>query len=103
MSIRYITIRIPIPTLSWFSKKEKEEISDTYSDLPNRIAEIQERISSAKRSLEISKRNDKITSSQSKPSMDTTTKTEQPTDIDDRKRKALEMNDIKAKLLGKKK
>ena len=98
---KYITIRIPIPTLSWFTKKEEEELSNTYSDLPNRIAEIQSRISVAKRSLECSARSNKDTSSQTKLAVDTDAKTERPRS-DDRDRKAAEMNDLKAKLLGKK-
>jgi hypothetical protein len=101
---KYITIRIPVPTLSWFTKKEEEEFSDTYSDLPNRIAEIQSRISVAKRSIERIERSNKAASSQPKLTVDTDTKTEQPRAIDDdRDRKAVEMNDLKTKLLGKKK
>jgi hypothetical protein len=98
---KYITIRIPIPTLNWFTKKEEEEFSDTYSDLSNRIAEIQARISVAKKSLECSARSNKDTSSQTKLAVDTDPKTERPRS-DDRDRKAAEMNDLKAKLLGKK-
>ena len=99
---KYITIRIPIPTLSWFTKKEEEEFSNTYSDLSNRIAEIQSRISVAKRSLECSARSNKDTSSQIKLAVDTDAKTERPRSETDRDRKAAEMNDLKAKLLGKK-
>ena len=98
---KYITIRIPIPTLDWFTKKEEEEFSNTYSDLSNRITEIQSRISVAKRSLECSARSNKDTSSQIKLAVDTDAKTERPRS-DDRDRKAAEMNDLKAKLLGKK-
>lgn len=99
---KYITIRIPIPTLGWFTKKEEEEFSNTYSDLSNRIAEIQSRISVATRSLERSTRSDKAASPQPKLAVDTDAKTDQPRS-DDRDRKAAEMNDLKAKLLGKKK
>ena len=100
---KYITIRIPIPTLSWFTKKEEEELSNTYSDLSNRIAEIQSRISVAKRSLERSARSNKTASSQPKLAVDAVTKTDRPrSNDDDRDRKTAEMNDLKAKLLGKK-
>ena len=103
MSTKYITIRIPIPTLSWFSKKEEESTEYEFTDLSHRIAEIQGRISSAKRGIELSKRFDKISSPQPKPSVDTTAKTEQPPEVDIRKQRSLELDALKAKLFTKKK
>jgi hypothetical protein len=88
MAIRYITIKIPIPSLSWF--KTEELVFEPRLNLTDRINDVNRRIARARLGL-------KDPQPQARPnSVDSENSTE-------REIKTKELDDIKAKLLGKKK
>lgn len=78
---------------------EKNDIET--SDLPDRVSEIESRISTLRSGLERPKKSIEIPSTQAEPLVDTTQQQSQPIG-DERSAKESEMMALKAKLLGKK-
>ncbi len=99
MATKFITIRIPIPTLSWFTKEE-EPLYEPRQDFSARTAEIKARIATLRRSIERSEKSSK--GSQTQTQSVVAEEPQQPHRGNDREQRAAELNDIKAKLLGKK-
>ena len=99
MATKFITIRIPIPTLSWFTKEE-EPLYEPRQDFSARTAEIKARITTLRRSIEQSEKSPKV--SQTRSQSVVAKEPQQPARDVNREQKTAELNDIKAKLLGKK-
>jgi len=86
--------------MKWLTKLFAEEEPDIApSNLSIRVAEIQQRIATLKRSIDGPEKSYTSSPPSSKPVVDTTS--QQPIN-DAGATKAAELNDIKAKLLGKK-
>lgn len=94
MAIRYITIKIPIPSLNWF--KTEELVYEPRLHLSDRIDDLNRRIARARRGI-----NDSQPQVKSKP-VDSEN-SPQPVNSTERENKTKELDDLKAKLLGKKK
>ena len=99
MATKFITIRIPIPSLSWFRKEEEQSYAAS-NDLSIRVAEIQSQIAALRSSIERREKSNKNTSSQPQQLVGTATTTPEQDNV--RASKEQELADIKAKLLGKK-
>ena len=99
MATKFITIRIPIPTLSWFTKEEV--LDEPQTDIFARTAEIKSRIAAARSSLGEPKKPVKIP--QTQPKYVVAEEPQQPTRAADREQKTQELDDMKARLMGKKK
>ena len=100
MATKFITIRIPIPSLSWFKRQEEDYIAEA-EHRSHRISEIQARIAALRSSIERSEKSDKITQTQPEQLVVPPATVQQQSLVRDQKER--ELNDIKAKLLGKKK
>ena len=99
MATKFITIRIPIPTLSWFRKEET--LYEPQTDAFARTAELKARIAALRSSLEQSPKPAKTT--QAQPKHVVAEEPQQPPRDTDHKQKEQELNAMKAKLMGKKK
>ena len=97
MATKYITIRIPIPTISWGAKEEEIKY-DTTDWIPAKVADIKSRIAAIESSLGWTKKSNQV----NKVSLPRQTvyerRTESRSDPDLSK-----SQDLKAKLLGIKK
>ena len=98
MATKFITIRIPIPTLSWFCKEET--LYEPQTDAFARTAEIKARIATLRSSIERSEKSPKV--SQTRSQSVVAEEPQQPPRDADREQKARELAAMKAKLLGKK-
>jgi len=99
MATKFITIRIPIPSLSWFTKEE-EPLYEPCQDFSARTAEIKARIAAVRSSLRESEKSSKV--SQTRPEHVVAKEPQQPARDPDRAQRAQELDALKAKLLGKK-
>jgi len=99
MATKFITIRIPIPSLSWFHKEET--LHEPKTDAFARNAEIKARIAALRSSLEQSQK--PVETAQAQPKHVVAEEPQQTPRDTDREQKARELNAMKAKLLGKKK
>lgn len=100
MATKFITIRIPIPRiLTWF-KKEEEQSYVPSNDLSIRVAEIQSRIAALRSSIERREKSNKNTSPQAQQLVGEATTTPKQDNV--RASKEQELANLKAKLLGKK-
>ena len=104
MATKFITCRIPVPYIRLnrcVSKKEESYV--TSDDFAIQIFDIQTRIAALRSSLGWTKKSNKTTPSQSKPMV--VQEPQQPKDNteDVQAAREAELNDLKAKLLGKKK
>ena len=95
MATKFITIRIPIPTLSWF--KKEEVIYEPEQDQLAKIAELKARIAAFRSSYEWTKEPTKVSQAQPEPVV--AEETQQPARADNNKGKDLDA--MKAKLMGK--
>ena len=100
MATKFITIRIPIPTLSWFTKEE-ESLYEPRQDFSARTADIKARIAAVRSSLERSEKSSKVSQTRSKHVV--AKEPQQPARDPDRAQRAQELDALKAKLLAKKK
>ena len=100
MATKFITIRIPIPTLSWF-RTEEEPLYESRQNFSARTAEIKTRIANLRSSLEESSKPVKTPQTQPKPVV--AEEPQQSARTPDRAQRAQELNAMKAKLMGKKK
>ena len=98
MATKFITIRIPIPTLSWFQKEEP--VYELQQDEFARTAEIKARIAALRSSLEQSPK--PVETTQAQPKHVVAEEPQQPPRDTDREQKARELAAMKAKLMGKK-
>ena len=98
MATKFITIRIPIPTLSWF--RTEEPTNEPKQDPFARTAEIKARIAALRSSLSESPKPAETTPSQAQPVV--AEEPQQPARTPDRAQRAQELNAMKAKLMGKK-
>ena len=85
----------------WNKHKHKEESYVTSDDFAVRILDIKTRIAALKSSLGWTEKSNKTTQTQSKPVVAPTPELQSQTAV--RAQKEAELNDLKAKLLGKKK
>jgi len=99
MATKFITIRIPIPTLSWFQKEEP--VYELQQDEFARTAEIKARIAALRSSL--SSTQHPIKTSCTQPEHVVAKEPQQPARALGREQKTRELDAMKAKLLGKKK
>jgi len=99
MATKFITIRIPIPTLSWFTKEE-EPLYEPRQDFSARTAEIKARIAALRSSLGREEKSTQVP--QARPKHVVAEEPQQPPRDTDREQKARELAAMKAKLLGKK-
>lgn len=99
MATKFITIRIPIPSLSWFTKEE-EPLYEPCQDFSARTAEIKARIAALRSSLEQSPKPVETPQTQSEHVV--AEEPQQPPRDTNREQKARELAAMKAKLLGKK-
>lgn len=84
----------------WNKHKQQEESYVASDDFAIRILDIQTRIAALKSSLGWTEKSIKTTQAQSKPVVAPTPELQSQTDV--REQKEAELNDLKAKLLGKK-
>jgi len=98
MSTKFITIRIPIPTLSWFDKEET--LYEPQTDAFARTAEIKARITTLRSSLSRTEKPVKTTPSQ--PKHVVAEESQHPPRDPDRAQRTQELDALKAKLMGKK-
>ena len=94
MPTKYITIKIPVPSLNWFGNKKAEYESQQYDF---GTAEIKARIAALRNGIVVEDKPSKVSQTQSKYEV-----AEAPQQQRTREDRTQEMNDIKAKLLGKK-
>jgi hypothetical protein len=99
MVTKFITIRIPIPTLSWFHKEET--LYEPQTDAFARTAEIKARIAALRSSLGREEKSTQVP--QARPKHVVAEEPQQPPRDPNREQKARELNAMKAKLMGKKK
>jgi len=99
MATKFITIRIPIPTLSWF-RTEEEPLYESRQNFSARTAEIKARIANLRSSLGGTENSTKTT--QAQPKHVVAAEPQQPVRNPDRAQRAQELDAMKAKLLGKK-
>lgn len=99
MATKFITIRIPIPTLSWFQKEEP--VYELQQDEFARTAEIKARIAALRSSLGSTQHSIKTSCTQ--PEHVVAKEPQQPAGALGREQKTRELDAMKAKLLGKKK
>lgn len=100
MATKFITIRIPIPYIRLNRVIEEEQSYVSSDDFAARILEIQTRIASLKSRFGWSEKSNKSTQTQPKSMVAPETTVQKQDSI--RAQKEAELNDIKAKLLGKK-
>lgn len=100
MATKFITIRIPIPSLRWFKKQKEENSYAASDDFAARILEIQTQIAALRSSLGWTEESNKTTQTSTKPVVASTTAVQEQSAV--RASKEKELADIKAKLLGKK-
>ncbi len=85
----------------WNKHKQEEQSYVTSDDFAIRILDIQTRIANLKSSLGWTEKSNKSTQTQSKPVVAPTPELQSESNV--RAQKESELNDLKAKLLGKKK
>ena len=101
MATKFITIRIPIPYIRLNRSIEKESSYVTSEDFAVRILDIQTRIANLKSSLGWTEKSNKSTQTPPEPMVASTPAVQEQDTV--RAQKEAELNDLKAKLLGKKK
>ena len=84
----------------WNKHKQQEESYVASEDFAIRLLDIQSRIANLKSSLGWDQKSNKSTQTQSKPVVASTPELQSQTDV--RAQKESELDDLKAKLLGKK-
>lgn len=94
MATKFITIRIPIPRINRIVEEEQSYVAS--DDFAVRLFEIQSRIAALKSSLGWTKKSNKDIEIRSKPVV------VQEKQLSDTAAREAELNDLKAKLLGKK-
>ena len=99
MATKFITIRIPICYLRLNRTVEKEASYVASDDFAVRLLEIQTRISALKSRFGWREKSNKNTQTQSKPVVDTKAQQQREDSVVSRN---AELEDLKAKLLGKK-
>ena len=99
MVAKFITIRIRIPSLSWFRKEET--LYEPQTDAFARTAEIKARIAALRSSLEQSPK--PVETTQAQPKHVVAEEPQQPPRDTDHKQKEQELAAMKAKLRPKKK
>lgn len=99
MATKFITIRLPIPSLSWFRKEET--LYEPQTGAFARTAELKARIAALRSSLEQSPK--PVETTQAQPEHVVAEEPQQPPRDVSREQKAQELNDIKARLMGNKK